>query len=285
MSVVRDRSLAGRHVVITGANTGVGRATAEALAARGATLVLGCRSAQRARDVVDTIEGTPGAGPVTVVELDLGSLASVRRGAEAIREVAPRIDVLINNAGLGGTRGQTEDGFELAFGVNYLGHYLLTRALLPELAEDSRIVHVSSGSHARSRRPDLDKVERRTASLTGVPEYCVSKLCCMLFHHELARRLEGRRVVSLAADPGDVASDAWRSVPWPLRPLLTCRMKAPAEGARTSVFCATDPSLRGESGGFYVDCRAHPPGALSTDRALALTLWERSAAWVGLPPD
>lgn len=270
-------SLEGRRCVITGANTGVGRATAVALAARGARVVLACRSAERAAGVLEELAGT---GAASFVELDLASLASVRRAAATIG--AEPVDVLVNNAGVAGARGLTKDGFELAFGVNFLGHYLLTRSLLPALAPGARVVHLSSGSHFRAGRLDLDAARRRTATLTGVAEYATSKLCVMLFHHELARRLAGAGVLSIAADPGDVASDAWRHVPWPVRGWITRGMKPPSEGARTSVFCATDPSV--VSGGFYVDARPSEPSALSRDEALAKELWVRSAAWAGASP-
>ncbi len=274
MSGLTVKDLAGRTFVVTGANTGVGRATAEALAARGGRLVLACRSASRAAAVLETIAAM--GGEAELVELELGSLKSVKRGARLILERAPRIDVLVNNAGVGGARGLTEDGFELAFGVNYLGHYLLTRSLMPAL-RGGRVVHVISGSYLRAGGVDFEAARRRTASLTGVREYATSKLATMLFHHELARRGD---VTSLAADPGEVASEGWRHVPWPARPLLTFRMKSPARGAETSAHCASAPNLR--SGTSWVDCREQTPNALSKDETLARELWDWSAAWVGL---
>lgn len=256
------------RIVITGANTGIGRATALALAARGAELVLAGRT-------------EPAPLPnASFVRVDLGDLASVR---EAAAKISTRpIDVLINNAGVGGTRGITRDGFELHFGVNYLGHYLFTRLLLGALREAarSRVVHVVSGSHRNARAIDFARLRGRTQSPFGLPEYAVSKLCNVLFHHELARRLNGTRVASCAADPGNVASDGWRHVPWPIRPLIKLSMKSSAEGAKTSVFCATDPSI--ESGASYVDARPDAPSALSRDAALARELWDRSAEWTGL---
>jgi retinol dehydrogenase-12 len=260
--------LRGRRIVVTGANTGIGRATVEALAARGAALVVACRSEERARAVICAI---PSA---SFVPLDLGDLGSVRACAASILE-GGAIDVLVNNAGVGGTRGVTKDGFELHFGVNYLGHYLLTRLL--EGAIRDRVVHVVSGSHRGVRALDLGSVQRKTGSAFGLREYAASKLCNLLFHHELARR----GVRSYAADPGDVASDGWRHVPWPIRPLMKLRMKTSAEGAQTSVWCATEPAL---PSGAYAERRVDEPSALSRDPALARELWARSAAWVGLAP-
>ena len=264
------RDLEGRRYAITGANTGIGRATAEALAARGADVVIACRSAARARGVLDAL-GDAGA----LVDLDLADLDSVRRGAEALAALGP-YDALINNAGVGGTRGVTKDGFELAFGVNHLGHYLLTRTLAPAF-----VVHVTSGSHERVERLDLDRVRGPTRSWTGLPEYAASKLCTMLFHHELDRR----GVASVAADPGDVASDGWRHVPWPVRPLLTWRMKSPEQGASTPVYCAADAPRPEITGKLFCDSVERAPSPLSLDAALATELWERSAAWTGLSSD
>jgi NAD(P)-dependent dehydrogenase (short-subunit alcohol dehydrogenase family) len=263
--------LEGRRYVITGANTGVGRATAEALAARGARVVLACRSVERGRAAAANIDRAE------VVHLDLADLDSVRRAADVLGREP--IDALINNAAVAGARGTTRQGFELAFGVNHLGPYLLTRLLLERCA---RVVHLTSGSHATAARPRFERLRRRTPSLLGIPEYATSKLCALVFHHELARRLRGTPTVTVAADPGAVASDAFRHVPWPIRIWITRGMKPPREGARTSVFCATAPSL--ESGTCFVDERPFTPSALSRDEALARELWDRSAEWTGLAP-
>ncbi|MFK7987051.1 MAG: SDR family NAD(P)-dependent oxidoreductase [Sandaracinaceae bacterium] len=251
--------LTGKRVVVTGANTGVGRATADALAARGAEVILACRSAARASDALRTI---PGA---RFLHLDLADLASVRRAAVALE--GTRVDVLINNAGVGGARGETAQGFELAFGVNHLGHALFT-----SLVRWERVVHLGSGSHEKARGLDFSALARPTRSLLGFREYAASKLAVMLFHHALVHR--GRR--SYVADPGDVASDAWRRVPWPARPLLTRSMKSPAEGALTPVFCAVSPNL---PEGLYCDRRPRAPSTLAEDPALAEALWRRTQEW------
>ena len=269
-------------VVITGASTGVGRATAIALARGGAEVVLACRSVERGEVVRREIEAQ--GGRAEVIELELASLASVRRAADVLCE--REIDVLINNAGVGGARGLTADGFELAFGTNALGHHLFTRLLLPRLSPSARVVHLGSVSYARAGdRIDLARLEGSTRSLTGIHEYAVSKLAVMLLHHELARRLALSRsmVMSVVADPGDVASDAYRHVPWPARVLLTRRMKSCDQGAETPVFCATSPEV--ENGGCYVGRARFTPtrAAMHDDEARAL--WERCARWVGLDPD
>lgn len=265
--------------VITGATSGVGRATALALTTRGVPVVLACRSAERATAVTAEIEAATGTRPRWIM-LDLEDLSSVRRAAAALE--GERIGVLINNAGVGGLRGTTRDGFEMAFGTNYLGHYLFTRLLLPGLARGGRIVHLGSGSYARVRDVDLARVKAPTRSLTGVREYSASKLAVMRFHHELARRFEerGADALSLVADPGDVASNAWRHVPWLVRDLWTRGMRTPAEGARASVFCATAPSLT--NGGCFQDEQRFVPTDRARDDAAARALWDQSATWCGL---
>src|SRR5580692_8449567 len=141
-----DRDLSGRLVVITGANTGIGRATAEALAARGATLVLACRSEDKTRPVLDAIRAAQ--GDARFEALDLGDLASTRACAARIGVMGKPVDVLLNNAGMAGKRGLTKDGFEVTFGVNHLGPFLFTVLLAPNLVEArGRIVNVSSKGH------------------------------------------------------------------------------------------------------------------------------------------
>src|SRR5690606_26037185 len=120
-----------------------------------------------------------------------------------------------------------------------------------------------------------------TATLSGMREYRISKLANVLFTAELARRLEGRGVTAYAVHPGVIASDVWRRVPWPLRGATKMFMKTSAEGAKTSLYCATDPGLAGESGGYYDDCRRREASALARDPELAAELWRRSAAWAG----
>ncbi|MBX3274627.1 MAG: SDR family NAD(P)-dependent oxidoreductase [Sandaracinaceae bacterium] len=266
-------SLAGKRVAVTGANTGVGRATAEALAAEGAEVVLVCRSAARARAALDAV-GARGS----LVVADLASLESVREAARVLS--ARPLDALVLNAAVAGARGLTADGFELAFGTNHLGHFLLARLLEPALALDARVVHLGSGAHERVRALDLDALARPTRSRTGVAEYAVSKLCVMLFHQELARRFEGTGRRSVAADPGDVASEAYRNVPCLVRWLVTARMKPPSEGARPTRFCLG--SERAQNGRLYDANGERAPSLLARDAALAAALWARSEAWTGL---
>jgi len=215
-----------------------------------------------------------------LLPLDLADLASVRTCAEQFLARGEPLHVLINNGGVAGRRGITADGFELAFGVNHLGHFALTTALLDCLAASApaRVVNVSSDSHYQAKGIDFEAVQRRTASVTGMREYAVSKLSNVLFTQEFARRVAGRGVTAYALHPGVVASDIWRRVPWPVRPLITRRMITTEEGARTSLYCATAPEVAQVSGRFYDDCREREASAVATGE-LAGTLWQRSEAW------
>jgi NAD(P)-dependent dehydrogenase (short-subunit alcohol dehydrogenase family) len=272
--------LSGRTFLITGANTGIGYATAADLANRGGRVYLACRSEQKGQAAAAAIVAATGNEAVTFLPLDLGDLASVRACAQQFLARGEPLHVLINNGGVAGARGITADGFELAFGVNHLGHFALTTALLDCLAASApaRVVTVASDAHYQAKGIDYEAVRRRTASMTGLPEYAVSKLSNVLFSQELARRLDGRGVTAYALHPGVVASDIWRRVPWPVRPLLKLRMITPEQGARTSLYCATSPEVAQVSGRFYEKCAERAASAVATPE-LAGALWERSEAW------
>ncbi|MBV9804208.1 MAG: SDR family NAD(P)-dependent oxidoreductase [Solirubrobacterales bacterium] len=272
--------LDGRTFLITGANTGIGLETARALAGRGARLFLAVRSEERGRQAIEEIATQTGNRNLELLSLDLGDLDSVRRCAETFLATGAPLHVLINNAGLAGAHGMTASGFEIAFGTNHVGPFLLTALLLDRLrlSAPARIVNVASVAHYNASGIDWNAVRRRTRSFTGMREYSVSKLANVLHAQELGRRLDGTGVTACALHPGTIASDIWRRVPWPLRPLMTRRMKSPREGARTSVYCATAPELAGETGGYYVDCRPQAPAASAT-LTLAGELWRRSSEW------
>jgi NAD(P)-dependent dehydrogenase (short-subunit alcohol dehydrogenase family) len=279
--VAEGRELSGRFIVVTGANTGIGRAAAEQLARGGAMVVLACRSQSRTQPVVDAIRAR--GGETRFISLDLGDLESVRAAAAQIRDLGRPVDVLVNNAGVAGHRGITKDGFELAFGTNHVGHFLLTMLLAPSLraAVRARIVNVSSQAHYAAKGIDFQAVRSVTKTFTGLTEYAVSKLANVLFTRELARRMGPGGVHSYALHPGVVASDAWRRVPWPIRPLMKMRMISNEEGAKTTLHCATSPEVADDSGRYYDACREKEPSPLAQDEKLAGALWQRSVEWTG----
>jgi retinol dehydrogenase-12 len=270
-----------RTFLVTGANTGIGRASTEALAARGATVYMACRDQGRARPARDAIATATGNDRLHLLTLDLAELASVRACAQAFLETGAPLHGLLNNAGLAGKRGMTASGFEVAFGTNHVGPFLFTNLLLDHLraSAPARIVTVSSEGHYRVEGIDYDAVRSPTRTRTAFHEYCVSKLANVLHSQELSRRLDGSGVTTYSLHPGTIASDVWREVPWPIRPLMKLRMRSPTQGAQTSVYCATAPEVAGDTGLYYDDCRRKEPSRHATSERAA-ELWERSEAWV-----
>ena len=247
-------------------------------------MFIACRSAAAGETAVEFIKASSGADDVWLLPLDLASLESVRSCAARFLSLDEPLHVLVNNAGVGGQRGATADGFEVHFGVNHLGHFALTSLLLERLKASgpgARIVSVSSEAHYSARGIDFDAVRRPCRSLTGMREYAVSKLCNVLFTQELARRLSGTGVASYALHPGVVASDIWRRVPWPARGLIKRRMLTVEQGAVTSVYCAASAAVASDSGLFYDKCAVRAPSQVATPE-LAELLWKYSTEWTGL---
>lgn len=267
--------------LITGGNVGIGRVTAMDLARAGAQVVIAGRSRERTQPVLDAMAALPGAPAPLFLPLDLASLQSVRACAAQFLALGLPLHLLINNAGLAGARGLTEDGFEMAFGVNHLGHFLLTQLLLPTLqqAPAARVVTVSSRAHKRTPGIDWEALRRPTHTRTGIHEYAVSKLANLLFSAELALRLAGTQVSTFSLHPGVVDTEIWRVVPQWVRPLLRLRgLITPEEGAQTTLYCAMRAPAS-ESGLYYADCRPVRPARNGLDMALAQELWQRSEAW------
>ena len=268
--------LQGHTFLVTGASAGIGLATVEALASRGGAVVLAARSEDKTQPILRSLQiRFPGA-ELSFLRLDLGDLASVRRAAEELLGGGRRLDVLVNNAGIGSGSGLTRDGFDLVVGTNYVGPYLFTKLLLPRLLEapQGRIVNVSSRAHLRVKGIPWDQLHRPTSRIRSLHRYGVSKLLNVIHAVELARRHRGTRLTTSSLHPGVVASSIWRDVPWPLRPLMTRFMISNEEGARTSVFCATAPELATVSGRYYDACREAPHNPLAGDEALAQRLFD-----------
>lgn len=278
-----EKPLLGKVALVTGANTGIGLVTARELAKQGATVFIACRSRERALPALEKIveESGPGAGKVELLGLNLADLGSVRAcAAEFLGRNLP-LHLLVNNAGLAGARGMTASGFEVAFGVNHIGHFLLTQLLLDTLRRSApaRIVSVASKAHYRAPGIDFEAVRRTTASSTGLPEYGVAKLANVLFSAALARRLAGTGVTTYSLHPGVVATDVWRSVPWPFRSLIKLFMLSVEDGARTSLYCATSPETAKETGLYYDKSKAVTPGKAALDDALGERLFSMSEEW------
>ncbi|MBL4634619.1 MAG: SDR family oxidoreductase [Kofleriaceae bacterium] len=278
-----NKVLRGKVCIVTGANTGIGRVTAMELARQGAHVFLACRNEAKAQLVVEEIIRETGS-LVEFLPLDLGDLQSVRACVKEFESHNLPLHILVNNAGIAGSRGVTTDGFELTFGVNHLGPFLLTNLLLDTLkaSAPARIVNVSSRSHYQAKTIDFDAQRQSTASYTGLPEYESSKLANVLFSSELANRLKSTGVTTYAVHPGVVASDIWHRVPWGFRSLVKLFMISVEDGAKTSIDCALSPSRADETGLYYDACKTKRPSKASQDTALAAQLWARSEEWVSV---
>lgn len=282
------RSLKGKTVVITGGNTGIGKATAIDLARRGARIILACRSKERSESAVYDIRKESGNQQVIFMKLDLGSLASVRSFAETFLKSEPRLDILINNAGII-SDGVTEDGFNMMFGVNHLGHFLLTHLLMGHLKRStpSRIVVLASGAH-RNGKIDFGAVRVPAEGWKkNLQAYSDSKLANILYARELATRLQGTDITCYAVHPGAVKTDLLRYVnPWLLKVFIAaiCRLffRDCENGAQTTIQCAVQEGIEPFSGRYFANCRVTEVQSHARDDAVARKLWEVSEALVGL---
>ena len=274
--------LEGKTFVVTGANTGIGRATVEALASRGASrIVIASRSREKTQPVLDDLAKRNPRAEIAFVALELGDLSSCARAADEILAHQKPIDALVDNAGIAGLRGITKDGFELTFGTNHLGPFVFTEKLLPlvERAPQGRVVIVSSVGHYRCKKIDWEAQRQSTASLSAMAEYSMSKLCNVLYAKELARRLASSRATTYSLHPGTVASDIWGRRLGVLAKLIQPFMITNEKGARTQIRCATDPALAKETGLYYDEERPKEPNRLSHDVALQDELVRRSREW------
>jgi len=272
----------GQVALITGGNVGIGRITAIELAKKGFKVVIAGRSLERTQPVLDHINSLSVDEQALFLPLDLASLASVRECVRLFYQLNLPLHLLINNAGVAGLRGLTQDGFEMTFGINHLGHFLLTQLLLEKLQTSghSRVITVSSRAHKRAAEIDWDALRRPTTSWTGIREYAVSKLSNLLFSAELAKRVQGTSVSTYSLHPGVVDTEIWRAVPDWVRPLLRLRgFLTPEEGALTTLHCAMHAPKQ-ESGLYYADSKPMQPEGLGQDSELASELWERSEEWV-----
>nr|XP_046245287.1 dehydrogenase/reductase SDR family member 13-like [Scatophagus argus] len=284
--------LHGKTVIVTGSNTGIGKTTAIDLAKRGARVILACRSKQRGEAALEEVKRESGSNQVVFMQLDLGSLKSVRSFAETFLKCESRLDILINNAGIF-LQGQTEDGLGMMFGVNHIGHFLLTNLLLDRLkeCEPSRVVNVSSVGH-NFGKIDFNFLNTHKAlglgtSFTGILQvYFDSKLCNVLFTHELAKRLQGTKVTCYSLHPGAINSELGRNtsgvLQMLLKPMTTFFFKNTVQGAQTTLHCALQEGIEPLSGRYFSNCTVREVYAKAKDDAAAKKLWELSERLCGL---
>jgi len=275
----------GHTILITGASSGIGRATAEGLARTGARLLLQGRTPERCAETMTSVEKIA-RGPVELVQADLASLEGSRRFSADVASRTDRLDVLINNAGVTlPKRVVTADGFEMTLAVNHHAYFLTTGLLLPLMGEvrPARIVNVASDAH-KFGRLDLDDLDNESR-YSALRVYGQSKTANMLFNVELARRLEGSSITTNALHPGGIRSNLGAGN----GPLLTAVhrfvslfLKSPEEGARTSIHLATSPEVEGLSGRYFAKCREATPAAHAVDPEAAARLWDLTEKRVDL---
>ena len=276
--------LSGKTAVVTGASSGLGLQTVATLALAGAEVIAAVREPDQFRE--------PG---IEAIPLDLASLDSVGAAAEAIAGRHPRIDILINNAGVMFTPpGTTAEGFELQFGVNHLGHFLLTSALLPSLqaaaadSGDARVVTLSSEAH-RQWGIDLDDINFDRRGYDTFAAYGQAKSANILMTVELHRRLGAGGITALAVHPGICATNLGRYMDRATAKKLFAmstttfapeNMKSVPQAAATSVWAATAASLAGHGGAYLADCQIAEAAPEATDPVMAQRLWALSERWV-----
>ncbi len=281
-------SLKGKVAVVTGATSGIGSATAEAMAAQGAELFIVCRSADKGKALLDAIRQKTGNSDLHMIVADLSVQADVRRAAEEFLNTGKPLHLLINNAGVIYTeRRLTADGLEETFAVNHLAYFLFTELLRERIVESApaRIVSVSSGAHAFCKEIYFDDLNFEKRPYKTFEVYGHSKLANILWTRELARQLEGTGVTANCVHPGAVRSGLGKSnglLGKVMTALVAPFFQSPEKGASTSIYLATSPEVEGVSGKYFAKCKPLEPKPWAKDDAAAKKLWDISRELVGL---
>lgn len=279
--------LDGMTVIITGGNTGIGKETAIDLANRKARVIIACRSEEKGKKAEVDIRRESGSSNVHFRQLDLASFASIKKFAKEVLSEESRIDILINNAGVMFCPYiKTEDGYETQFGVNHLGHFLLTNLLLDKIkqAPEGRIISVSSLAHTFAPKLDLDTINSE-AHYSYINAYSKSKLANVLFTKALAKRLSGTNVTANSLHPGGVDTELQRhSMPVLVMKFLFGWLffKTAKQGAQTTIHVAVSEDVKGVTGEYFSDCAVKAPSKYALDEEAAEQLWVKSMEWCGL---
>jgi len=275
-------ALASKVALVTGANTGIGLETARGLAEQGATVVMTSRNMDKGNAAVADVKATSGNDKVEVLQLDLASFASIRAAAETFLSKHDRLDILVNNAGLMlSERRTTQEGFEQTFGVNHLGHFLLTDLLLDRIkaSAPARIINLSSAGHAMGNKGlDFDDLMYETRKYSGFTAYCDTKLANVYFTRSLAKRLEGTNVVTHAVHPGAIRSnfavdgDVKGAMGF-MFALMRPFFPGTKTGAKTSLHCAISADAGTSTGEYWARSKRKKPAPFALDEAAAERLW------------
>ena len=279
------KRLLGKTAIVTGANSGMGMATARALLNEGATVVMLCRSEKRGKEAYQKLL-SDGNSRTYLILADLGDYDSIRKFVQQFKSMFPRLDILVNNAGfISLDRQETKEGLERQFGINHIGHFLLTTSLLDVMGNGSRIVNVASGAH-KTGKIHFDDINL-LKGFNVIKAYSQSKLANVLFTRELARRVADRGITVNCCHPGAVATNIGidretgfgKTVTGFLKPFF----QTPEEGARTAIFLATDESVKDITGEYFYKCKIAKSSKRSKDMELAKKLFEFSEELVSQP--
>ncbi len=282
--VVAGLNLLGQTIIVTGANTGIGEAAAQALAGAGARVVYACRERASGEAAVKRTRAVYPDAKAEFAELDLASFASIRRFAQLLD--AGRVDVLVCNAGLSITQfAATAEGYERTVGVCHIGHFLLTRLLMPKLlaAPVPRVVMVSSHSHKLPARLDFSRFPMTSANFNGLKAYGQAKLCNVLMAKCLQKRYGERGLIACALHPGTlIATEIGRhsAVVGALIRLIRPFTKTRSQGAATTVWAAVHEPAAELAGQYLSDCAVAPSSVESNDVNVAERVWNLSEGWI-----
>lgn len=275
-------NMTGKICLVTGATNGIGKATAQALAQMGATVVIVGRDAQKAEQVTGEIRAASGNQNVDLLLADLSSQQDIWRLAAEFKTKYSQLHVLLNNAGgTFATRQLSVDGIEMTFALNHLAYFLLTNLLLDTIkaSAPARIINVSSDAHSGGKIDFENLQGERSYSSFG--PYGNSKLANILFTTELARRLEGTGVTANALHPGLTSTGFGKNNPGFLMKIMGVVIpliaRSPEKGAGTSIYLASSPEVQSTTGRYFVDCKVTQPAPQAADRAVARRLWDVSA--------
>lgn len=275
-------------MVLTGANSGIGKATALGLTKLGATLVLVCRDETKGREAVAEITKKSGNGSIELILGDLLLQKEVRRVAAEFLSTHSQLDVLINNAGSNFPNyAETEDGIERTMALNYFAPFLLTNLLLGvmEKSSPSRIVNISSIAHFSGDLQLNNLTKDRRMGTGGLGAYARSKLALVLFTYELSRRLNGKQITANCLHPGAIRTNIWRhsGAFAPLVRFASLFMNGPEVGARTSIYLASSKEVEGVTGKYFEKCEEKRSSGSSYDESLASKLWDSTLKITHLP--
>lgn len=276
--------LANKLCIVTGANSGIGKETARYFAKQGAYVVMVCRNEGRAKQARQELINDTGHTGIEVMLADLALQHDVREVAGRINEKFEKVDLLVNNAGLiAGEREETIDGIEKTIAVNHLAPFLLTNLLLEKMEEapGARVINVSSEAHQLGAQIfDIDNLQL-TTGYTSMKAYGISKLCNIMFTHELAKRCKGTTITAYSLHPGVVGTQLAEEAGWFMKVVYTVGkpfMRSPRKGAETTIYLATATDIEDESGKYFKNKKVASPASIAFDDSLTKKLWDKSTA-------